>query len=290
MGIIKALHDAYIQKQDDSMKINEVMAEGSESGAKILYTGKDKSGTVTITHEPAFDRAYSYCVRFNGKLVLQMRSLEMAVYGLTHSHFDTFRPDLQPNPKTALQQGVAEGELEEGWKNWVAGAALGAAALGGAGHAQAADLSNYNTQYLQQVASGQQPRPMVSVDDAKAELQARADGKQQATAPQQKAPSNGFSKEYLQSVVNGTHPRPMISVEKAQQLLNQMDEGVAEGSYDNDPGINHTRGSLVAKLEALPKGNDDFEWNRIQAIHHLKQGNMLRAKYYMSLMKRVDRK
>jgi hypothetical protein len=32
----------------------------------------------------------------------------MAVYGLTHSHFDTFRPKLQPDPKTALQQGMAE--------------------------------------------------------------------------------------------------------------------------------------------------------------------------------------
>ena len=66
------------------------------------------------------------------------------------------------------------------------------------------------------------------------------------------------------------------------------EQGVAEGSYDNDTGITHTRGSLVAKLEALPKGSDDFEWNRIQAIHHLKQGNMLRAKYYMALMKRGE--
>ena len=66
------------------------------------------------------------------------------------------------------------------------------------------------------------------------------------------------------------------------------EQGVAEGSYDDDKGITHTRGSLVAKLEALPKGSDDFEWNRIQAIHHLKQGNMLRAKYYMALMKRGE--
>ena len=65
-------------------------------------------------------------------------------------------------------------------------------------------------------------------------------------------------------------------------------KGVAEGPYDDDKGITHTRGSLVAKLEALPKGSDDFEWNRIQAIHQLKQGNMLRAKYYMALMKRGE--
>jgi hypothetical protein len=90
--------------------LEQGVAEGNEG--RPLYTGKDNQGTVTITYEPAVDRTYSYCVRFNGKLVLQMRSLDMAVYGLTHSHFDTFRPDLQPNPKTALQQGVAEGSTK----------------------------------------------------------------------------------------------------------------------------------------------------------------------------------
>jgi hypothetical protein len=60
------------------------------------------------------------------------------------------------------------------------------------------------------------------------------------------------------------------------------------GAYDNDKGIKHTRGSLLAKLEALPRGSDDFEWNRNRAIQHLKQGNTLRAKYYMMLMKRGE--
>ena len=68
-----------------------------------------------------------------------------------------------------------------------------------------------------------------------------------------------------------------------------VEGNLAEGSYDDDKGITHTRGSLVAKLEALPKGSDDFEWNRIQATHHLKQGNMLRAKYHMALMKRGEK-
>ena len=72
----------------------------------------------------------------------------------------------------------------EGWKSALAGAALaGAGMLGGFGHAQAADLSHYNTQYLQSVVKGENPRPMVSVDDAKQELELRAQGKQQATAP-----------------------------------------------------------------------------------------------------------
>ena len=65
-----------------------------------------------------------------------------------------------------------------------------------------------------------------------------------------------------------------------------VEEGL--GAYDNDQGVKHTRGSLLAKLEALPKGSDDFEWNRQRAIQHLKQGNMVRAKYYMMLMKRGE--
>jgi len=70
----------------------------------------------------------------------------------------------------------------------------------------------------------------------------------------------------------------------------QKKQGVAEGmgAYDNDKGIKHTRESLVAKLESLPKGDDDFEWNRIQAIQQLKQGNPLRARYYMAKMKRGE--
>jgi hypothetical protein len=82
------------------------------------------------------------------------------------------------------EQQVSESyyKTNEDWKTAVAGAALaGAAALGGGG-AQAADLSHYNTQYLQQVVSGEHTRPMVSIDDAKEELQARANGKQQAVA------------------------------------------------------------------------------------------------------------
>ena len=116
--------------------------------------------------------------------------------------------------------------VEEGWKSAVAATALaGLGALGGAGPANAADLSGFNTQYLQQVATGQHPRPMVSVDDAKAELQARAAGKQQTvTTPSSTAPS-GFSKEYLQKAADpNRNGRYMISVEKAQELLKQMNE------------------------------------------------------------------
>jgi hypothetical protein len=134
--------------------------------------------------------------------------------------------------------GFAVADLTEGWKSALGSAALaGAMAMGGGmGHAQAADLSNYNTQYLQQVASGEHPRPMVSVADAKAELQARANGKQQVTAPARiDSPSGpqGFSKEYLQKAADPNRfGRYMISIEKAQELLNNMQEGVAEGSLE----------------------------------------------------------
>jgi hypothetical protein len=114
--------------------------------------------------------------------------------------------------------------LDEGWKDTLGAAALaGAMAFGGAGHAQAADLSGYNTQYLQQVASGQTGRAMVSVDDAKAELQARAAGKEQrVSAPSQAEAPKGYNIEDLQKAADPNRAgRYMISVEKAQELLNQ---------------------------------------------------------------------
>lgn len=99
-------------------------------------------------------------------------------------------------------------------------------------------------------------------------------------------------KEHIQRM------RPLMSEASAEQklkllklmkgALKESQQGVTEGSYDNDPGIKHTRGSLLAKLEALPRGSDDFEWNRQRAIQHLKQGDTLRAKYYMMLMKRGE--
>lgn len=134
---------------------------------------------------------------------------------------------------TIQDQGV-----EEGWKSTLAGAALaGATALGGAGHAQAADLSHYNTQYLQQVVNGGQPRPMVSVNDARAELQARANGKQQTvTSEPASSKSTGFSKEYLQKASDPNRfGRYMISVEQAQELLKQLTDkqGVEEGGANS---------------------------------------------------------
>ena len=121
------------------------------------------------------------------------------------------------NPKTKMKGGVrvnncvpvSESAILEGvqqvdeinWKHAVAAGAMALGALGGAGHAQAGDLSGYNTQYLQQVVSGQAGRPMVSVDDAKQELQARQDGKQQTVSPERPSSSgpslsSRYSPEY----------------------------------------------------------------------------------------------
>ena len=125
------------------------------------------------------------------------------------------------------------GDAQESIGSKLAGLGLaGAMALGG--HAQAADLSNFNTQYLQQVVSGEHPRPMVNIDDAKAELQARANGKQQTVSPAASNANSGFSKGWLQKAADpNRNGRYLISVEKAQELLNKMnavDEAKIKGA------------------------------------------------------------
>jgi hypothetical protein len=101
---------ARIERLQARLKRSKQGAAGLESGAKILYTGKDKSGTVTISYEPDYIPGHSekYIIRFDGKVKSEMPTLRSAVYGLTHYQVDTFRPNLQPNPKTALEQGVDE--------------------------------------------------------------------------------------------------------------------------------------------------------------------------------------
>ncbi|CAB4163918.1 hypothetical protein UFOVP1146_274 [uncultured Caudovirales phage] len=134
--------------------------------------------------------------------------------------------------------GSVEGgrDVDEGWKSNLAGAALIGMGAMGSNAANARDLSHYNTDYLQAAAQG--GKSMVSADDAKAELQQRAQGKQQAVSapnPGTKA-SAGYSKEYLQSVIDGTHPRPMISKDRAQALLQQYqtNEGRTQMYSDGD--------------------------------------------------------
>jgi nicotinic acid mononucleotide adenylyltransferase len=116
--------------------------------------------------------------------------------------------------KPARAKKAAEGGVDEGWKEKLAGAALaGSIALGSGGaHAR--------------VTPGDDPNIN------------RLTGKPNATQTVQsneKPASNGFSKEYLQSVVNGTHSRPMISIEKAKELLSKMQKDVDEEKQRLDP-------------------------------------------------------
>lgn len=109
-----------VAKLADGPLSEQGVAEGSASGTKILYTGKDKGGTVTISYEPDYIPGHSekYITRFDGRVKSEMPTLRSAVYGLTHYQFDTFRPNLQPNPKTALEQGAAKDnqmKLDEGY-------------------------------------------------------------------------------------------------------------------------------------------------------------------------------
>jgi hypothetical protein len=160
---------------------------------------------------------------------------------------DTLLSKLSPEQRDALLKTISKVEgfkvgnikvvsnVAEGIGSTLAGLGLaGAMALGGAGHAQAADLSNFNTQYLQQVVSGEHPRPMVSIDDAKAELQARTNGKQQTVSPAASNANSGFSKEWLQKAADPNRVgRYLISVEKAQDLLSKMnavDEAKIKGA------------------------------------------------------------
>ena len=110
-GISIMTPQQFVAKSEKGEEPEQGVAEGLESGAKILYTGKDAGGTVTISYEPDYIPGHSekYIIRFDGKVKSEMPTLKSAVYGLTHYQFDTFRPNLQPNPKTVLQQGVAEG-------------------------------------------------------------------------------------------------------------------------------------------------------------------------------------
>jgi hypothetical protein len=100
-------------------------------------------------------------------------------------------------PVSESSSSILEGlqQVDEiNWKHAAAAGAMALGALGGAGQAQAQfNPAGLSTVYLQQVAAGEHQRPMVSVDAAKAELQARADGKQQKVSSQSDTSSKPFT-------------------------------------------------------------------------------------------------
>jgi hypothetical protein len=121
------------------------------------------------------------------------------------------------NKEFNKKKGVAEGELDEGWKS-----ALGAAALAGT---------------MAMGAGGASARVMPGDDPGINRLTGKPIATQQATdtAPAKAEAPQGFSKEYLQKAANPDRfGRFLISVEKAQELLKQMNEGVAEEAPPGD--------------------------------------------------------
>jgi hypothetical protein len=118
-------------------------------------------------------------------------------------------------------EGVAEGELDEGWKETLGAATLaGAMALGSAG-AQARVTPDGQGGFT----GGMKPAATVT-----APAPARIDS---PSGP------SGFSKEYLQKAADPNRTgRYMISIEKAQELLKQTNEGTAglpdPNNFDSD--------------------------------------------------------
>lgn len=118
-------------------------------------------------------------------------------------------------------KGLAEDELDEGWKDKIAAAGLaGAMALG---------------------SSGAQARVSGDQDPNINRFTGKPVATQQSTdvAPTTAPASQGFSKEYLQRAADPNRTgRYMISVEKAQELLSNMQEGADNekigGRYDAD--------------------------------------------------------
>lgn len=81
-------------------------------------------------------------------------------------------------------------------------------------HGQRSPADGMSTEYLQSVVNGQAGRPLVSVDTARQELQARANGKQQTIAP---APSPAVDK----SAPRGSNLKP--------EVLQQLKAGTYKG-------------------------------------------------------------
>jgi hypothetical protein len=131
---------------------------------------------------------------------------------------------------------IKEDDVEEGWKDKLAGAALaGTMALG---------------------AAGANARVMPGDDPNINRLTGKPIATQQATdnAPAKAEAPKGFSKEYLQKAADPNRfGRYMISVEKAQELLKNMQEGVAEGNMDGK--VADIKGQ-IAELEAEQEENE----------------------------------
>jgi hypothetical protein len=110
--------------------------------------------------------------------------------GYRYNGTENGKDDCVKVKESSILEGLQQVD-EINWKHAAAAGAMALGALGGAGQAQAQfNPSGLSDVYLQQVVSGEHQRPMVSIDAAKAELQARMNGKQQKVSPQSDSGSN----------------------------------------------------------------------------------------------------
>jgi hypothetical protein len=113
--------------------------------------------------------------------------------GYRYNGTENGKDDCVKVKESSILEGLQQVD-EINWKHAAAAGAMALGALGGAGQAQAQfNPSGLSDVYLQQVVSGEHQRPMVSIDAAKAELQARMNGKQQKVSPQS---DSGSSKPF----------------------------------------------------------------------------------------------
>jgi hypothetical protein len=113
--------------------------------------------------------------------------------GYRYNGTENGKDDCVKVKESSILEGLQQVD-EINWKHAAAAGAIALGALGGAGQAQAQfNPSGLSDVYLQQVVSGEHQRPMVSIDAAKAELQARMNGKQQKVSPQS---DSGSSKPF----------------------------------------------------------------------------------------------
>ena len=119
---------------------------------------------------------------------------------------------------------VEEDDMEEGWKNTVAGAALAGAAALGAGGAHAGGVSTTGQGFSMddQLALNQQMQQRVQQQYDQAQHQ------QKPQAPTAQKDLSAFGTEYLQKVADGQGGRAMVSVADAKAELAARANGTSQ--------------------------------------------------------------
>ena len=119
---------------------------------------------------------------------------------------------------------VEEDDMEEGWKNTVAGAALAGAAALGAGGAHAGGVSTTGQGFSMddQLALNQQMQQRVQQQYDQAQQQ------QKPQAPTAQKDLSAFGTEYLQKVADGQGGRAMVSVADAKAELAARANGTSQ--------------------------------------------------------------